>query len=89
LSPSAEPTNIPLGEALQFLRQSAKLKQHQVAEKSGVHFTEVSRLEGGRGNPTHLTLQRLAKGLEVPPSYIFMLEDIFERRRAGGAELEP
>jgi hypothetical protein len=29
------------------------------------------------------SLWKLAKGLEVPLSYIFMLEDIFERRRAG------
>lgn len=53
-----------------------------MADKSGVHFTEISRLEKGQGNPTHLTLQRLADGLDVPPSYIFMLEDIFRRRRA-------
>ena len=66
-----------LGKAVLFLRQTRDLNQRQLAESSGIDATEISRLEKGKSNPTHETLQRLAKGLGVPCSQIFTLEEIF------------
>jgi transcriptional regulator with XRE-family HTH domain len=43
------------------------LTQEQVAERSGVHSTEVSRIEGGKRDPKVSTLERLAKAVEVKP----------------------
>lgn len=69
-----------LGEAIKFLRENANLKQHQVADKSEIHLTEISRMENGWGNPTYETMQRLAKGLGIPCSHIFIMEEILAGR---------
>jgi transcriptional regulator with XRE-family HTH domain len=66
-----------LGRAVLFLRETKDMSQRQLAEGSGIDATEISRLEKGKSNPTHETLQRLAKGLGVPCSQIFTLEEVF------------
>ncbi len=66
-----------LGEAVRFLRETKDLNQRELAFKSGIDATEISRLEKGKSNPTHETLHRLAKGLGVPCSQIFTVEEIF------------
>lgn len=53
------------------------MSQRELSAGSGIDATEISRLEKGKTNPTHETLQRLAKGLGVPCSQIFTLEEIF------------
>lgn len=67
------------GRALRFLRSAAGLTQDELSERSGVHTTEISRLEKGEGNPTLKTVKRLAKGLGCPCSHLFALEEVFER----------
>jgi transcriptional regulator with XRE-family HTH domain len=66
-----------LGKALRFLRETKNLSQRELAANSGIDATEISRLEKGKSNPTHETLQRLAKGLGFPCSQIFTLEEVF------------
>jgi transcriptional regulator with XRE-family HTH domain len=66
-----------LGRAVRFLRETKNLSQRELAAKSGIDATEISRLEKGKSNPTHETLHRLARGLGVPCSQIFTLEEIF------------
>jgi transcriptional regulator with XRE-family HTH domain len=44
------------------------LTQEQVAERSGVHATEVSRIEGGKRDPQVSTVKRLAKAVDVTAS---------------------
>ena len=66
-----------LGKAIRFLRETKELSQRELAANSGIDATEISRLEKGKSNPTHETLQRLAKGLGVPCSQIFTLEEVF------------
>ena len=55
-----------LGKAVRFLRELKNLNQRELAGTSGIDATEISRLEKGKSNPTHETLQRLAKGLDGP-----------------------
>lgn len=43
------------------------MTQEEVAERSGVHATEVSRIEAGKRDPRVSTVQRLAKAVGVPP----------------------
>jgi len=57
-----------LGKNLRRARQQAGLTQEEVAERSGVHSTEVSRIERGKRDPRVSTLERLAKAVEVSPS---------------------
>jgi transcriptional regulator with XRE-family HTH domain len=77
LSSAAKTPRFFLGKAVRFLRETKNLSQRELAGSSGIDATEISRLEKGKGNPTHETLQRLARGLDVPCSQIFTLEEVF------------
>jgi transcriptional regulator with XRE-family HTH domain len=44
------------------------MTQEEVAERSGVHATEVSRIESGKRDPQVSTVQRLAKAVGVAAS---------------------
>ena len=44
-------------------RTSQNLTQKQLAEKTGIAQTEISRLENGTRNPSIRLLQRLAEGM--------------------------
>jgi transcriptional regulator with XRE-family HTH domain len=77
-----KPRRYFLGKAVRFLRETKDLSQRELAANSGIDATEISRLEKGKSNPTHETLHRLAKGLGVPCSQIFTLEEVF----ANGAD---
>lgn len=56
-----------LGSNLKAARTRLGLTQEQVAERSGVHATEVSRIEAGKRDPQVSTLVRLAKAVDVEP----------------------
>jgi transcriptional regulator with XRE-family HTH domain len=56
-----------LGSNLREARKKLLLTQEQVAERSGVHPTEVSRIEAGKRDPRVSTLRRLAEAVELPP----------------------
>ena len=49
-------------------RKAAGLTQEAVSEASGIHVTEVSRIERGLRDPRISTMLRLAEALEVSPS---------------------
>jgi transcriptional regulator with XRE-family HTH domain len=46
-------------------RARAGMSQEQLADRSGLHPTEVSRLERGRREPRLGTIARLARGLGI------------------------
>jgi len=56
-----------LGTNLREARERLGLTQEQVAQRSGVHATEVSRIEAGKRDPQVSTLERLAKAVEMKP----------------------
>lgn len=56
-----------LGVNLRSARKKLGLSQEQVAERSGVHATEVSRIEAGKRDPRVTTVERLARAVEVRP----------------------
>jgi transcriptional regulator with XRE-family HTH domain len=56
-----------LGSNLREARKRLGLSQEAVAARSGVHSTEVSRIEAGKRDPQVSTLIRLAAAVEVPP----------------------
>jgi transcriptional regulator with XRE-family HTH domain len=55
------------GSNLRAARERRGLTQEEVARRSGVHATEVSRIEAGKRDPKVSTLERLAKAVEVKP----------------------
>lgn len=54
-------------ENLARARASKCLSQTQVSSRSGVHASEVSRIERGLRDPRLSTLIRLARAVEVEP----------------------
>jgi ribosome-binding protein aMBF1 (putative translation factor) len=52
-----------LAAELISLRQKRGLTQRQLAGRSGIQQSEISRIEGARGNPTVATLSVLARAL--------------------------
>jgi len=59
-----------LGPNLRAARLNLELSQEQVAERSGVHATEVSRIEAGKRDPRVTTVERLAKAVQVRPGQL-------------------
>jgi transcriptional regulator with XRE-family HTH domain len=57
-----------LGRNLRHARKQRKMTQEEVGQQSGVHPTEVSRIEAGKRDPQVSTVERLAKAVGVPPS---------------------
>jgi transcriptional regulator with XRE-family HTH domain len=62
------------GANLRRRRHAAALSQEQLADRSGFHFTEISRLERGVREPRLSTIVRLARALELRPADL--LDDI-------------
>ena len=52
------------------LRKSASMTQEDLAAKSGLPQSHISRLEGGKHSPSHATLEKIATALSVPVSEI-------------------
>ncbi len=52
-----------LATELILLRRSRGLTQRQLSARTGIQQSEISRIEGGRANPTAATLAALARAL--------------------------
>jgi transcriptional regulator with XRE-family HTH domain len=59
-----------LGSNVRENRAKLGLSQEQVADRSGVHATEVSRIEAGKRDPRVSTVERLAKALQMKPGQL-------------------
>jgi len=58
---------IQFGKKLREVRLKRKLSQGDIARILGVHRSYISGLERGRRNPSLLTVQKVAKALNVNP----------------------
>jgi len=52
-------------QAMIDARKKAGLTQRQLAERTGIAQSDISKLETGAGNPSVRTLQRLAAGMDM------------------------
>jgi transcriptional regulator with XRE-family HTH domain len=59
-----------LGPNLREARLKLELSQEQVSERSGVHATEVSRIEAGKRDPRVSTVERLARAVDLRPGQL-------------------
>jgi transcriptional regulator with XRE-family HTH domain len=57
-----------LGRNLRRARLDRNMTQEEVAERSGVHATEVSRIESGKRDPQVSTVERLAGAVGLTAS---------------------
>lgn len=61
---------------LRDTRTASRLTQDRLARLSGVHHTEISKLERALTDPRLSTIVRLARGLDVPTSTL--VEDRYQ-----------
>ena len=59
-----------LGANLREARKNLEMSQEEVAERSGVHATEVSRIEAGKRDPRVSTVERLARAVKMRPGQL-------------------
>lgn len=53
------------GAKIKEIRLAKGMRQEELAEKSGLTQSHISRLERGEHSPNHLTLTKIAKALEI------------------------
>lgn len=70
VSSTDDPAMPDFGTKLREARERLGLTQEEVAQRSGVHVTEVSRMEAGKRDPKISTLRKLAKAVEVKPGQL-------------------
>lgn len=58
---------------LKQIRKEAHLTQEELAKCVGVRRETISQLESGKGNPSLLTVLKVAKVLKVPVDELFKL----------------
>ena len=74
------------GENLLRIRQARKLSQENLAERAGIHRTQISLLESGRRQPLLETVVRLAGALDVPVDDPVRGDPLGARRPVGHGE---
>jgi transcriptional regulator with XRE-family HTH domain len=65
-----------LGARLRELRESRRLVLKEVESLSGISATHISEIERGRTSPTISVMERIAKALGVPMSYLLELPPV-------------
>ncbi len=73
---AAEPTAEELGRRISKLRHSKGVTISSLADAAGLSTGLVSQIERGNGNPSYLTMLKLAQALEVPISHFFVTQDL-------------
>lgn len=56
-------------------RENAHVTQKELSEKTGIYQADISKLERGLGNPSLLTLKRLADGLDMELAIDFVVKN--------------
>ena len=70
-----------IGRTIKFLRESAKLKQVDLADTLGVSPNYISMIENDRREPSLSILRKVSEKLDVPLALIFLesrLEELSE-----------
>jgi transcriptional regulator with XRE-family HTH domain len=59
-----------IGERVRLLREEKKLSQGDIEERTGLIRCYISRVENGHTVPNIMTLEKLAKALEIPMHHL-------------------
>ncbi len=70
-----------IGDNVLKIRQQKRLRQEELADRSGFHQHYISELERGKRNPTATSLLALADGLGVTPADLVKLPDGVKLKR--------
>jgi len=83
-----DPTLAKLGERVRQLRLDRDLSLTDLAKRSKLVKGYISTLESGKGNPTALTLLKVAKGLGVTVGDLFLWLTTAKPRNAKPERIE-
>lgn len=56
---------IDMIQAIINARKSKNMTQKELAEKTGINQSDISKIETGNANPSLTTLKRLAEGMDM------------------------
>jgi transcriptional regulator with XRE-family HTH domain len=70
-----QPTLAQLGAAIRTLREGRSLSIEALAAEADLHTVSISRIEGGKQNPTWLALTNIAAALDVQMVDLVRLAD--------------
>lgn len=68
---SQESVTLRFGRALRARRIELGISQLTLSERTGIHATYISEVEGGKKNPSLSKLEAFCFGLELPVSRLF------------------
>ncbi len=63
--------NEKLGKRIRKARRDKKMSQEELADRVGLHYTTISRIERGISNPPVQTIDKISKALKVQLSDLF------------------
>lgn len=63
--------NEKLGKRVRKARKDRKMSQEELADRVGLHYTTISRIERGISNPPVQTVNKIAKALKIDMSDLF------------------
>ena len=63
--------NLTFGKIVATLRKERSISQEELAFRCSVHRTYIGALERGEKSPTLNTIEKIAKGLNIPISELF------------------
>lgn len=64
--------NLIFGERVAELRRKQHLSQEELADKCGIHRTYIGSIERGEKSPTLNTIEKIATGLNVQITDLFL-----------------
>lgn len=63
--------NQKLGKRIRKYRRERRMSQEELADRVGLHYTTISRIERGISNPPVQTVNKIAKALKASLSDLF------------------
>lgn len=77
-----------LGNAIKLVRVQRGINQGELARLAGMSVSYLSLIERSKREPTMSTIERIAKGLNIPLTVLLFLASPDEMRQSLGVELE-
>jgi transcriptional regulator with XRE-family HTH domain len=71
---------VEFGGRVRALREARGWSQIELGHRCDRHFTYISSMERAERNATILTIQKLAKALEVDPAVFLTTDEVWLRR---------
>lgn len=60
------------GKTLKYVMRQSGMSQYQLAHRSGLSESTISKYINGESYPNYTSILSLARALEVPPNVLFM-----------------